>query len=368
MSYNLAVAVLPAEDGYITVIDSERYTGSEALAEHLASKLKTAVLHWTASGATNYGDATWFGERPKKVRRPPKDVDHMEIVGYLGSLEVPFMLSSFDDLKELPRDTCIMGFRKVSFEAYDGEAEDDVEDDGVASAAQAAAWRDDGIAEGLKIWDRIASSRTLTGAERARGFYHDAPNFSVGQDEGLLGLVDNLAEVDPARADAMTRQVLDWKTGERPPTGTKATADFWASCARQALLRNDLAGCEFALSRYALFRPTILVGIYSTLYKYPPDVLVDWLRAAGRTEDATAAATARKMLARRPARPTAKQLSALATTWELLVGWLDRVPRKELELGALTEQVEAAREFGDASAAWLAALEKDIAARKAHRG
>jgi hypothetical protein len=58
-------------------------------------------------------------------------------------------------------------------------------------------------------------------------------------------------------------------------------------------------------------------------------------------------------------------MSALATTWHLLVGWMESVPRKELELDALREQAEAVREFGEVAATWLAPLEKEIAARKA---
>jgi hypothetical protein len=363
----LAVAVLPARDGYVAIIDSERYTGSIALAEHLAAKLKTSVLHWTASGATNSGDATWFGGRPKNVRAPPEDVDHMEIVAYLGRLDLPFVLASFDTLEELPRATRIMGFRDVPFEAYDGELdEDEDENDGVASTTQIAAWRDEAITEGLAIWTRVAS-REKTGVERATRFAMEAPRFSVGQREGLLGLVDSLAEVDGARADAITRQVLDWSEAEPPPIGSVRTAPFWASAARQALLRDDLTGCELALARFAVFRPTILVGMYTALYEYPPEVLVDWLRRTSRNAELAAVIVAKDVLAKSPARVTAKQASALATTWRLLVGWMESVPRASLELDALADQADAAGAFGEIAAPWLAALERHVASRKKAR-
>src|SRR5436190_5234118 len=96
----LSLAVSPPKTGWIAIVDSERYTASTPLAEHLSTVLDAEVLVFEISDVSNMASYQRF-ERGQELPKPKDDYDedasgYSATQDYLDTLALPWFGLYFD--------------------------------------------------------------------------------------------------------------------------------------------------------------------------------------------------------------------------------------------------------------------------------
>jgi len=223
----LAYAVAPMTDSWIAIADSERYTASEQLAQHLSDKLNAEVLCFQISAAANEADYTMYQSGARASGSDDVDEPGYSVtLDYLDELKLPHFGVYFDQLDQAAVDAGsfdVVGFSGASASVYfRGEPESDSDDPGEDSGESEhdRNRRDIICREGWAVWQELTSAdadNPEIGSAFSDALYPRTKDTIVYWSVDPAELVQNLIEHgEPERAVSVCDYLLalPWPTNQ----------------------------------------------------------------------------------------------------------------------------------------------------------